>query len=59
MQFKLLENLLENQHPMDTIDKITEILYTTVKDTQLNTVKKYYIYVINTFAASYLKTQGH
>jgi hypothetical protein len=40
------KHLLENQHPIDTIDKIMEILYTTRKGTQLNTVKTYYIYVI-------------
>jgi len=52
------KHLLENQHPIDTINKIMEILYKTRKGAQLSTVKKYYIYVINTFGASYLNTQG-
>jgi hypothetical protein len=33
------KHLLENQHPIDTIDKIVEIPYMTGKGTQLNTVK--------------------
>jgi len=53
------KHLLENQHPIDTTDKSMEILNTTGKGTQLNTVKKYYVCVINTFAASYLNTQVH
>jgi hypothetical protein len=40
------KHLLANQHPIETIKKIMEILYMTGKGTHLNIVKKYYISVI-------------
>jgi hypothetical protein len=38
------KHLLENQHPIDTIDNTMEILYTTGKGSHLNTTEKYCIY---------------
>jgi len=40
---KFSKHLLENQHFIDTIDKIMEIFYTAGKCLHLGTVEKYYI----------------
>lgn len=37
------KHVLENQHPIDTIDKIMESLYTIRNRSDLNTVEKYFI----------------
>jgi hypothetical protein len=51
------KHLLENQHPIDTIKKIMEILYATGKVSHFNTVKKYYSHV-ETLNNNYLNDQN-